>query len=593
MADFKTPNLCGANESLNGALSKISDLKAEIESKLDLDASVASAAIATAQADVKAGLDALAVDLPASKPVNFQSEITSLINNIDRTTVQGLSAYNAKVAQLEQDFGDKLKEKGLELDKLISESSTKLGKDINAVTSALGSAVSDITGAVSSATSSITGAASDAVSSLTGGGTPSLDAFGGAGDAVAGITTPTLPTTGNICDLVPNLEIPANISGTGVTTEEIEERGTYATLTLNQTPKSIVSVTGKKTSQSFFTNIKYTQNGKVIVPTAVGSYSDIKVIYIVDLIKEKPIAAKQAAAPAETEEVSTVTTNASAVEKKTEFKFSSLIKKLDNLSGGSIDTTKANSDISSALAAIKSPEFKAKMQADLDYAASERKKLFADPLNYKQVTVNSASSSSSGKTRTVKVDTVETQNTTTTETVTTSGGGVTQVKRTSKATISDKGFTHRQVRKKEYFRRPGFTISTSTIANEKTGKTFSPKAVKKMNAYKENELLTSSANPTLVMKNIVYDPEQIIARSYFPDGTFVTYRWGVGNSKANIQYQSVENNILPDWTTADKNLKLQYNNRVTNKLEPSFPTVIDLIRITYTYVEKIDPNYSG
>jgi len=317
MADFKTPNLCGANESLNSASSKIEDLISELDAKVTSAASEAAAAFETKLADVKAGLDALAVDLPASKPINFQSEITSLINNIDRTTVQGLSAYNAKVAQLEQDFGDKLKEKGLELDKLISESSTKLGKDINAVTSALGSAVSDITGAVSSATSSITGAASDAVSSLTGGGTPSLDAFGGAGDAVAGITTPTLPTTGNICDLVPNLEIPANISGTGVTTEEIEERGTYATLTLNQTPKSIVSVTGKKTSQSFFTNIKYTQNGKVIVPTAVGSYSDIKVIYIVDLIQEKPVAAKQADAPPEKEEVSIVTNNAGALESKT------------------------------------------------------------------------------------------------------------------------------------------------------------------------------------------------------------------------------------------------------------------------------------
>ena len=31
MADFKTPNLCGANPELNAALSKIDDLKKEIE----------------------------------------------------------------------------------------------------------------------------------------------------------------------------------------------------------------------------------------------------------------------------------------------------------------------------------------------------------------------------------------------------------------------------------------------------------------------------------------------------------------------------------------------------------------------------------
>ena len=30
MADFKTPNLCGANETLNDALSKIKNLKDEI-----------------------------------------------------------------------------------------------------------------------------------------------------------------------------------------------------------------------------------------------------------------------------------------------------------------------------------------------------------------------------------------------------------------------------------------------------------------------------------------------------------------------------------------------------------------------------------
>ena len=79
MADFKTPNLCGANESLNTALSKIDDIKAEIESKLDSAASEAAAAFETAQADIKAGLDELAVDLPEAKPVNLQSEITSLM----------------------------------------------------------------------------------------------------------------------------------------------------------------------------------------------------------------------------------------------------------------------------------------------------------------------------------------------------------------------------------------------------------------------------------------------------------------------------------------------------------------------------------
>ena len=183
MADFKTPNLCGANPELNNALSKIDDLKNNITSKIDSVASEAAAAFETGLADVKAGLDGLALDLPEVPAINFQSEITSLINDIDRTTIQGIAAFSTKLAQLELDFGDTLKEKGLTLDSLIT----------------------------------------DATSKISGGG--------------------------NICDLVPNIELPAD-----------------------------------------------------------------------GVVKEKPIAAKQADKPAEAEEFSSITKNASAETKKTELK---------------------------------------------------------------------------------------------------------------------------------------------------------------------------------------------------------------------------------------------------------------------------------
>ena len=388
MADFKTPNLCGANPELNNALSKLDDLKNDIASKLDSTASEAAAAFETGLADVKAGLDGLAIDLPEIPPINFQSELTGLINDIDRTTIQGIAAFNAKLATLELDFGDTLKEKGLTLDSLITESTTKLS--------------------------------------------------GG----------------GNICDLVPNIDIPAGNSGTGITIEEVEERGTGTSVTLTQIPKEIISVQGKKTGVSFFGNIQYTQNGKVIVPKDTGTYSEIKVLYTVSLIKEKPVEAKQADTSPEPEEVSIITTNVLSVENKTTFKFSSLIKKLDNLSGGQIDTTKVNSDISSALSAIKSPEFKAKMQADLDYAAAERKKLFADPLNYKKVVVPSGSVGEPAKT--VEVATPEVQNTVKVETVTKTNPVTKQeetvtVKKTEKSTISINGIAMRKVVLKERF----------------------------------------------------------------------------------------------------------------------------------------------
>ena len=314
MADFKTPNLCGANESLNTALSKIDDIKAEIESKLDSAASEAAAAFETAQADIKAGLDELAVDLPEAKPVNLQSEITSLINDVDRTTAEGIAAFNAKVAELKKDFGEAIGDKGLDLDKLIDEGTTKLGKDIGAAATAVGDVVTDITGAVTDVYSSVTDAVSGGISNISSG----LGISGVPGNISEALPTTTTATATNLCDFIPNLEIPADAAGTGVTTKEIEDRvSNAATLTLSETPKEILEVQGKKTTQSFFTNIQYTQNGKIIVPKATGTYDTIKAKYTVSLIKEKPVAAKQADVPAEEEEVSIVTNNAGALESKT------------------------------------------------------------------------------------------------------------------------------------------------------------------------------------------------------------------------------------------------------------------------------------
>ena len=310
MADFKTPNLCGANESLNTALSKIDDIKAEIESKLDSAASEAAAAFETAQADIKAGLDALAVDLPEAKPVNLQSEITSLINDVDRTTAGGIASFNAKVAALKKDFGGALEKKGLDFDKLIDDSSAKLGKDVQAASDFLtGTGEGSLTGELTSAF----GLSGETVNLSSGGGIAGVS--GNISEYVAPTTT---VTGGNLCDLVPNLELPADLAGTGVTTEEVEERASNATtLTLTQTPEEILEVTGKKTNQSFFGNIQYTLNGKVIVPKATGTYSEIKVKYTISKIAEKPIAAKQADVPAETEEVSIVTNNTGALSTKT------------------------------------------------------------------------------------------------------------------------------------------------------------------------------------------------------------------------------------------------------------------------------------
>ena len=135
MANFNIPNLCGASPELNAASLKIESLENEITAKLDAAASDAAAAFNTALTDVKAGLDGLALDLPEVPNVNFQSELTSLINDIDKTTIEGIAAFNNKLAELEKDFGNTLKEKGLGLDKLVTDATSKLatGGDVCAL----------------------------------------------------------------------------------------------------------------------------------------------------------------------------------------------------------------------------------------------------------------------------------------------------------------------------------------------------------------------------------------------------------------------------------------------------------------------------
>jgi len=125
---------------------------------------------------------------------------------------------------------------------------------------------------------------------------------------------------GDICALIPNLDISAANSGTGVTTEEIVERTTGATITLTQTPKSIVSVQGKKSGTNFFSNINFKQNGLVIVPSSESSYAEIKVTYLISLIKQKPVNSKQADKKEEQEEVSTIIKNVNVESIKTELK---------------------------------------------------------------------------------------------------------------------------------------------------------------------------------------------------------------------------------------------------------------------------------
>jgi len=540
MADFKTPNLCGANPELNNVLSKLDDLKNEIASKLDSTASEAAAAFETGLANVKAGLDGLAIDLPEIPPVNFQSELTGLINDIDRSTAQGIIAFNTKVAQLRLDFGDTLTEKGLDLDELISESSKKLGKDISTATASLSGAISDVTGAVG-----------DAIGGLTSGATPSLDAFGGAGGAVPVVAT------GNICDLVPNLDIPASASGTGVTIEEVEERvSNAATITLTQTPKEILEVTGKKTTQSFFTNIQYNQNGKIIVPKATGTYSDIKVKYTISLIKEKPVEAKQADTSPEAEEFSSVTVNASVEEVR-----QSLKTKQQDIDTGEIFSKPDETGF------VK----KADIVKDVEPVVTK----------------------SGG---TISATTPAKSNVVTTETITTTtGGGYTQTFSapvTKRKVQSDKGFTTRKVNKFEYFVLKGSVNETFWSSG---GQMFnSPKKNKKHKVVDDISKVTLKY-PFDDIKSIIVWVEVVAI-----DPTATKIRDYYGRTAAG--YQKLDFMDSRKSKSAQKQNELSYEFPYTE--DQKLVEILDdksdqplsegtKVRVRYVHLEKVDPNFSG
>jgi hypothetical protein len=514
MADFKTPNLCGANESLNTALSKIDDIKAQIESKLNSSASEAAAAFQTAQADIKAGLDALAVDLPEIPAVNLQSEITSLINDVDRTTVEGIAAFNAKVAALKKDFGGALEKKGLDFDKLIDDSSAKLGKDVGAVSTALSSVVTDATGAVTdvfnSVTDSVSGAAASissglGISGVPGNVTPSLDAFGGAGDVVSGVTG------GNLCDLVPNLELPSG--------------------------------------------------GEVA---------------------EKPIAAKQADVPAESEEVSIVTSNTDAKDTS----FAGLIAKFKKdveSAPSSKDVSKDIANIKSTFGFIGSPAFKAQQEKDFATWQTEYKKLKADPLNYKPVVTKTGES--------VKATTIEA---TVTKERKTDKDGFTYTE-TKRVTSSDAGFTHRT--KDNFIDLVKINTAKEVLAGlDSTKYPDWYETIQEVIDYYEPEtnIAEIDLNPynQPIMNITLIEYVSILRKGLVDPITRVVQPAGIVEEE--LQSISADNRRLSTkyYEYALGN-KLRFKNIAGIPLDLFTDPDIFAITISYKTMDKIDPNYKG
>ena len=513
MANFNIPNLCGASPDLNGALDEINKLKDKLTANIDVDASALKADLESGLADLKGAFDKLEIELPEVPNINFQAEVTSLINDIDKTTVEGLAAFNIKLASLKLDFGDTLSDKGIDFDSLIASAETKLA--------------------------------------------------GG----------------GNVCDTVANLEIPAANSGSGVTTEEKEERGSGTSITISETPKEIVSVQGKRAGVAFFGNVTYKQSGRTFTTTQrdadnnLISYAELKVTYIVNLVKEKPIATKQASKDGEKEELSIVTTNTASVEKNVQGKIQSLLKKIDVKGISGLATEEENAGIQEALGKLKDGSFKAAMEADIAKAKEEQKKIWQDPLNYKRVVppqkivssttakTTTAAINEVKKTREIKVTTTENRNTVTTTTtrIETKGGGSTtiSVPKTEKSTISINGFAMRKVKIKEYFR----TIDAPDRYDKPRWK-----------------LVDNIGKDGVDLKQVPFSIERVRLRFNKEDGRDVRFAYDIGEEDGSI-----------DVAINDKTVFFTPKGNADVGALANVDTGI----VLYTVLEKVDPNFKG
>ena len=519
MANPNIPNLCGANPNLNESLSKIEELKDKLLSNIDVDASTLKSELEEGLDELKGAFDKLEVELPEAPAVNFQAEVTSLINDIDKTSIAGIGAFNAKLASLKLDFGNTLEEKGIDFDSLIASAETKLA--------------------------------------------------GG----------------GNVCDTVSNLEIPAANSGTGITTETKEERGSGTSITLTDTPKSIVSVFGKRSGENFFGSASYKQSGRTI--TTTNSFEIIRVRYTVDLIKEKPIAVKQADKDGEKEEVSIVSKNLKSVEKNVEAKVQALSKQINDRTAAGVSTDDVQKQFDTLIATVESEEFKTQMNNDFATAKTEYSKIAQDPLKYKTITVpqGDASSVSSTadettvaqeekKSRTLKVTTTEDRNTVTQEqtTITTSGGGSTTITRpkTEKTVLSENGFTNRSRTMFE-----DFLIGTERENLEKVLK--NPE--RRLRGFKSVDSFSK-----IKLKQKPFKILKVHARQYTPSKISLSY-YSEGDDIIGGDFaRGIIPVVLGDTSEVALTAGADANVSISG---------LQMVTIKYKYLEKIDPNFKG
>ena len=386
------PDKCGANELLDNVQNKAEDIKSKLTEQLGLgaDASTIRDNLKELLAPLEQAMTEVAPKLAANAPVSLQGGIKDFINGFDPKklgTPSGKNEAASKLALLEKDFGPKLKDKGLTLNDLIKKAGGALGQDIDVsslnagITKDVGAAASflsgtgtgSLTGELTSALGGIGSAGSNLLGGLTGGTSTALT--GGlsslTGGLTGGLTALKNSATGaplSFCEIsagqggftIPNIEIPADLSGSGVTEEEREVRSSTGLLVIaiKDEYKEIKSVEGKREGSPFFTNIQgykisSTNSGIILLPSykeGDKNWAEVKVTYIVELVKEKSVEITQADTNEAKEKTAPVTANINVGAIKSELK-----AKVDAIKNGTAftATTKKTNIVTSTGSVIK------------------------------------------------------------------------------------------------------------------------------------------------------------------------------------------------------------------------------------------------
>ena len=498
---------CGANEKLDNVQNKAEDIKNKITEQLGLgaDASTIRDNLKELLAPLDQVMTEVAPKLAAIAPVSLQGGIKDFISGFDAkklATPSGKNEAASKLALLEKDFGPKLKDKGLTLNDLIKQAGGALGQDIDvssinagiakdsadAASFLSGTGSGSLTGELTSALGGTGSAGSNLLGGLTGGGTNPLTNFGSIGDKLglgggsvqetnagllstvtsltggglegnaAGLTALKNTATGaplSFCEIsagqggftIPNIEIPADLSGSGVTEEEREVKSVtgLTVISIRDEYKEIKSVQGKREGSPFFGNI----NGYKVDPNNSGiillpsykegdkNWAEVKVKYIVELVKEKSVEITQADTNEAKEKIAPITTSINSISKKKEFNINSLLGKLSNLSLSSlpaneIKKTEIRDAIDKAQGEISDPTYKSKVDAHVKKSFGELGSFLQNPQKYRSVPIKSGDG-----------EITQTEVVTTKDSIVETTNEVTGVKTVEKAAVAEKGFLNR------------------------------------------------------------------------------------------------------------------------------------------------------